>query len=242
MTEYYFRGCKYLAHNPEGTQKLFEYLKKHGVSLLECCSVDCVIPNEEDTVIFQCPTCGLILEESARKKKMISIYEYLLDKDDFPWPDYGGAELTVQDCWRMRKHPEYQKAIREVLKKMNIRSLEIEQNFEKTDFCGRTLYQVPSSRYERLAPHNLVEKGCFHPQSEEKQLELMKENSLRYPTHRVVCYCTGCLKGISDGGNEGIHVLDLILADTCGVNSFVEKDSDKSKQRKDSYDIFSKQS
>ena len=211
MTQYYYRGCKYLAHNPEGTERLFRYLKAHGVELSGCCSSDCLIPDEKDTIIYQCPTCGLILNESARKKEMLSIYEYLLRQGDFPWPDYDGRRLTVQDCWRMRENRAYMESIRQVLKRMNITVLEIEQNFEKTDFCGRTLYQIPSPRYEKLAPKALVEKAIFTPCSEEEQIMLMKENSLRYPTEEVACYCTGCLKGINDGGNKGVHVLDLVL-------------------------------
>ncbi len=213
MTVYFFPGCKYRAHDPEKTEKLSEYLsKKHGVVTTGCCSIDHVLPGSEDTVLYQCPTCGLILAESSKHAKLMSVYEFLLEDEDYVWPDLSGKQMTIQDCWRTRNDRSYCEAVRKAAEKMNINAKEIENHFEKTDFCGATLYRVPSPRYETLAPESLVKNGNFHPCSEEEQKEKMIEHGKQYETDEVICYCTGCMEGVQMGGHEPVHLLDLILS------------------------------
>lgn len=36
--------------------------------------------------------------------KLRSIYRLLLDDEGFAWPDHGGREVTLQDCWRVRRY------------------------------------------------------------------------------------------------------------------------------------------
>lgn len=209
--KYYYPGCKYKAHNPEVMDKLYKILEDDNIVILGCCSKDFDKTTPEDEIIYQCPTCGLILSESAKYKKLTSLYECFDQRDDIELPKYESEEYTIQDCWRTRENKEYTLAIRNLLNKMHINYQEIEQRLDKTDYCGATLYQEPSKRYEYLAPKSLVEKGIFNPLPIEKQNELMVENAKRYKTDKVICYCTGCLKGIELGGKKGIHILDLIL-------------------------------
>ncbi len=213
MTVYYFPGCKYKAHNPEASGKLAAYLDRHhGIVTTGCCSIDHVLPGSEDTVLYQCPTCGLILAESSSHSELKSVYEYLLEDEDFVWPDHSGKVMTVQDCWRTRNDRAYCEAVRRAAEKMNITVKEIENNFEKTDICGPTLFRAPSPRYETLAPESLVKNGNFHPCSEEEQKEKMIEHGKQYETEEVICYCTGCMEGVRMGNHEPVHLLDLILA------------------------------
>lgn len=212
MSIYFFPGCKYSAHNPEGIQKLSSYLSQQfGVVSAGCCSVDHAKPEPEDLVLYQCPTCGLILSESGRCPSLQSIYEFLLTDSDFPWPDYQGRSMTIQDCWRVRENSGYLDAIRQVIWRMNICGVELERNRERANFCGVTLYQEPSERYERLAYQSLVVHGAFHPCSREEQLANMRAHGRQYTTDEVICVCTGCMEGVRLGGHRPVHLLDLVL-------------------------------
>lgn len=211
MSSWYFPGCKYTSHNPEGAEKLKEYLsRRFGIVSLGCCSVDHVRPRDGDTVVYQCPTCGLILSESARYGALRSVYEILDADEQFPWPDHSGWAVTLQDCWRVRENPGYLDAVRSVLARMNVRPLELSERREKADFCGATLYRVPSPRYETLAPISLVKKACFSPADPDEQQRRMTEHGKRYQSQDVLCYCTGCLEGIAMGGHHPVHLLDVI--------------------------------
>lgn len=214
---YYFPGCKYTAHSPKASKRLQEYLwEKHGVKTLGCCSLDHSKPTPGDEALFVCPTCAAILEESAQPGvKVTSIYEYLLRDDSFPWPDFHGERLTIQDCWRTFDHRAMQEAIRTILGRMNIDAVELPNRFEKADFCGATRFQVPSARYETLCPKRLVENGNFHPLPVEEQQRLMEENGKQYETDKVICYCTGCMTGVEMGGHTPLHLMDLIMRGLC---------------------------
>lgn len=214
---YYFPGCKYTAHSPAQSKALQEYLaRRHGVETVGCCSLDHKVPQPGDRALFVCPTCAAILEESALPGvEVTSIYEYLLEDPSFPWPDYGGERLTIQDCWRTFDHRAMQEAIRAILSRMNIDAVELPNSFERADFCGATRFQVPSPRYEKLCPRRLVEHGDFRPLPPEEQRRLMEENGKNYTTHRVICYCTGCMTGVEMGGHTPLHLMDLIMEGLC---------------------------
>lgn len=213
MVTYFFPGCKYSRHNPEGSLKLKRYCEnRFGFEIADCCSVDYIKPTAQDRIIFQCPTCGLILAESAQYQSICSIYEFLLPDETFPWPDYKGAAMTIQDCWRTRNNTKFLEAVREVLRKMNMYGKELDHNYGRADFCGATLYRVPSARYETLAHQSLVEQGNFHPCPEEEQKKKMLEYGKQYKTKDVVCVCTGCMEGVEMSGHRAVHLLDLAVA------------------------------
>lgn len=137
---------------------------------------------------------------SASRAQTVSVYECLAEDEQFPWPDYGGVRMTIQDCWRTRDRLAMQRAIRRILKRMNAVGVELPQSFEKADFCGATCFQVPSPQYEKLCPKRLVEWGDLYPASPEKRQRRMEENGKRYETETVICSCTGCVTGVEMGG------------------------------------------
>lgn len=89
-----------------------------------------------DTVYSLCHNCSAIIEEYKTGVEIKSLWELILSDNDFPYPDYSGADITVQDCWRTRERTAEQDAVRELLKKMNFTVRELEMNREKTQFCG----------------------------------------------------------------------------------------------------------
>ena len=220
----YFPGCKYTAHSPEKSKQLSEYLeKKMGIGTTGCCSIHYKDLTEEDTAIYICPTCRAILQESAPQAKLMSVYELLMEDGDFPWPDYKGTKITVQDCWRIYDERPMQDAVREVLKRMNFSVFEIEDSFEKADFCGISLLRPYSERYEYLARKRFIEdagnKFVSYPPEEQKRI--MEQHCAQYKTEFVTCYCTGCLEGLELGEAKGIHLMDLIMEPDAAIEKLL---------------------
>ena len=213
MTSFFFPGCKNSAKNPVGMAALKEYLgERFGVVSCGCCSVDHVLPQAGDTALYQCPTCGLILAESSHAGSVRSVYELLLEDDRFPWPDLDGEEMTVQDCWRSRKNRGFLDAVRACLKKMNVRAVELENNYERADFCGPALYRGPNERYPRLAPKSLVDEWTYPKLSEEEQRAKVLEHARCWTTEKILVTCCGCAQGVEMAGRTPVHLLDLVMS------------------------------
>ena len=208
---YYYPGCKYKRLSPLNNQKITEYLlNRFKAEILGCCSKDHNFPTKKDTIVYQCPTCGLILSESSKYDKLLSVYELIDSDESFIFKDYNKITYTIQDCIRTKDNEGYFKAVRSLLRKMNINYLEIENNGEKADYCGPTLYRTPSPRYEYLAPKTLYNNKMYVLKDEDTQKELMLKHGAQYKTDEVICYCTGCLEGIKMSNHKAMHLLDLI--------------------------------
>ncbi len=180
-----------------------------------CCRVSQDLFHQGDRVLTNCTSCAIITDEVSPQAEELSIYEYLLEDEDFVWPDYHGEKITVQDCYRSTHKPEMQKAIRECLKKMNMVPVEIEENYEKTKFDGIFRYQKISDSNLSLAPKYFgrLKDEYIEILPEDRQKEEMEKWVRQYKTGRVVVYCNSCLKGVLLGGANGIHILDLIARD-----------------------------
>jgi hypothetical protein len=199
MTTFYLPGCKFTKLDPQASKALIRFCKEQlDAIILGCCSKEFATPKANDTVIYVCPTCALIMQESSPSVKLKSIYEVVLEYDCLPplsWVDLKKEKITVQDCWRSRNHPNLQASVREILKKMNASIVELENNFEHSDYCGSSLLQEPSPRYKTFAP-NLFKDPIFKPCSFEEQEKILSKHAEQYSTVFVGCYCTGCFEGI----------------------------------------------
>lgn len=199
MTTFYLPGCKFTKLDPQASKALIRFCKEQlDAIILGCCLKEFAMPKANDTVIYVCPTCALIMQESSPSVKLKSIYEVVLEYDCLPplsWVDLKKEKITVQDCWRSRNHPNLQASVREILKKMNASIVELENNFEHSDYCGSSLLQEPSPRYKTFAP-NLFKDPIFKPCSFEEQEKILSKHAEQYSTVFVGCYCTGCFEGI----------------------------------------------
>lgn len=241
MSLFYLPGCKFTKYDPKASNKLVSFCKSYlDTQVLGCCSKDFNMPKPDDTVLYVCPTCALIMKESNPGVTLKSIYEAILEYDEtlcssdnpyntqnktcIQWVDLQKKEITVQDCWRSRKDPALQLAIRKILSKMNATIVELDNNFMKADFCGLSLLKEPSPRYEWLAP-KLFQDPIYKPHSPEEQIQLLSNHAQQYTTSAIGCYCTGCIEGIeqinatfsSDKTNvtaakrfEPIHIASLL--------------------------------
>lgn len=160
-----------------------------------------------------CNNCAAILGESSQAGEIKFVWEIIDQDPDFVFPDYHGAQMTIQDCWLAVEKRHVQENIRSLLRKMNIQYVELEENFDKTRFCGTNLLTPCSEGNAKLAQQRYVETGAgmFTPCSPEQQREKMREHCSQITTDQVICYCTACLAGINMGGKQGIHLLDLVF-------------------------------
>lgn len=239
MTEYYVASCVFTSQFPELSQKIQGYVRKRfGFPVVRCCVPkyklqeftdkmpkgalreawqelpDSAEFRTGDKVYSLCHNCSNIIEEMHPDVEVYSLWE-LIDRDSsFCFPDFENLTVTVQDCWRSRSRTAEQEAVRSLLKKMNIRFLETQENHGETKFCGASLYRPQPPRNPKLAPCHYGETaaaGIFIPHTPEEQQELMLSYCRRFTTETVVCYCHYCLEGLLLGGVNGIHLAELLF-------------------------------
>jgi len=167
-----------------------------------------------DTVYSLCHNCSNIIEEMHPDVNVKSLWECIAEDKNFLFPDYSGMKVTIQDCWRARERRGEQDAVREILRKMNIVSVETEQNHENTRYCGSSLFRPQPVRNPKVAPrhYGMEAEGLFIPHTEEEQVKLMKEYCNTFETETVICYCHYCLEGLIQGGKDGRHIAQLLFS------------------------------
>lgn len=209
----YFPSCNFTKASPDTSKRVRRYLEEvHGIRTIGCCRPGHKKLSEEETALTICQSCSTIIRENTGRED-VSIFQFL-DKDpNFPWPDYHGEEITLQDCWRAEGKHELHEAVRGVLRKMNMKVVELEENRDQSQFCGVFRYNPMREDNIRLAPRYFVDQmeGKLELHTPEEQQALMEENGKRYHTERVAVYCNSCLRGLLAGGVNGVHVMDLIF-------------------------------
>lgn len=214
MATIYFPSCKFTAYSPKSSKKIQDYLsEKFNFQIGSCCRPGHKKLKKEDEVIYICNTCAAFCKEDSAAEKITSVWELLADDEQFLFPDYSRQKITIQDCWRTYDNISHQKAVRKILQKMNIDIVELKENYDKTRFCGMTLYQPLPKENGEFAPVRFIENASefFHPHPEEEQIALMKKHCETIETDEVICYCPGCISGINHGGKKGVHLLDLMF-------------------------------
>lgn len=233
----YVASCVFTQNYPELSIQIQKYLEKRfNMQIIRCCVPNYKIKEFEDsmpdwmrqqwknlpsyqefsnenTMVYVCHNCSAIFQETQPQIKLLSLWELILDDADFPFPDYHHEEMTIQDCWRSYDNRCEQEAVRSLLMKMNIDTVELEENYEKTQFCGISLYQPSPKRNLILAPERFVKnaEGKFFPHSDEEKLKLMHTYCRKIKTERVVAYCHYCVKGLKLGGKDAKHIAELLF-------------------------------
>ncbi len=205
MPDLYFPSCNFTKDSPEAARRIRAYLEP-AYRTAGCCRTDALSYPEGSAAVYFCQACRETLEQRAPGKYRLQNLFVILDRDPaFPWPDYAGLTVTVQDCWRDRDHPEIFDAVRSCLEKMHVRVLEMPRNRERSPFCG-TLHYEPSTPEGQA----LLAGGVPITQlPEEQQVRLMQEHLATYPCSLAVTCCNRCKKGILQGGGQAVHLLEL---------------------------------
>ncbi len=235
--EFYIAGCVFTTKHPALSTAIRHYVQgRFRIHTVRCC-----VPNYKlkefaeklppeyredwqalpdsgdfapgDTVYSLCHNCSAILEETKPAVKVKSLWELILSDEAFPYPDYHGLPVTVQDCWRAKDRAEEQAAVRQLLKRMNLKVSERSDAFAETDFCGISLYRPAPPRNLKLAPKRFVENaaGKFLPHTSEEQLDLMQKHCAQFKTEHVVAYCHYCEEGLLAGKKNAAHLAALLF-------------------------------
>lgn len=233
----YIASCVFTRHYPELSVRIQQYLKnRFSLDIVRCCALSYKVKEYEelmpepahnlwrdtlhsrlfqagDTIVSICHNCTAIIEEQQPEVDLTSIWELILQDENFPYPNYHGEIMTLQDCWRTRGHHKEQQAVRELLKRMNIDYIELEDNQDNTDFCGVSLFRPAPRRNLIKAPKRFVQnaKGMFEPHTAEEQKALMQDYCKRFATDEIITYCHYCSEGIILGGKTEEHLASLLF-------------------------------
>jgi Fe-S oxidoreductase len=201
VTRIFAPGCALVLHKPHLADRLLEILREHVgpmERLLTCCHhVPPLAPGTE--VINVCPGCDKRYRENYRDASTISLWEVLAENRFFPWPDYGGREMTVIDACPTRDSPRVHRAVRTLLDRMNVAVVEPRLTGTKSTCCG-------DSFWGRIPTAEVVAQ--------------MEKKAASMPAADVVVYCVSCSKAMFVGGRRPRYLIDLLfgeetLAQTC---------------------------
>lgn len=238
MADYYIASCVFTKRFPALSAAIQDYIHdRFGMETVRCCTPkykltefesampegilrerwkalpDTAAFSKGDNVYSLCHNCNNILEETHPEINVHSLWE-LVDRDDeLRLPDLSGTESFVQDCWRAKDRAGEMAAVRNLVRKMGIRVLEMDPALNGSPFCGNSLYRPQPPRNPKLAPKHYAEgtSGLFIPHSEEEQEAIMRKHCEQFGNSRVICYCHYCLEGLLCGGADGVHIAQLIF-------------------------------
>lgn len=191
MRRLFAPGCALMLYKPDLADRLYEQLKKNaGVKGLvtTCCRHDPGFRRPTEIVNI-CPGCDRRFRTLYQNTSTVSLWELLEDSDWFPFPDYHGETMTILDACPARDQDRIHRAVRGVLRKMNIVVVEPEKTRMQSVCCGDSFYGTVST---------------------DKVIEQMKKRTADMPRGNVVVYCVSCIKPIAIGGKTPRYLVDLL--------------------------------
>ena len=218
MTRYFLPGCHNRASYPHAMERLESYLLERGHvdRVAGCCRpgrpAHEPIPPGSDVVCL-CNTCHAVAAEGMGCRSVEDAFALIADDPAFPYPDYRGERIAVQDCWRARGNRRLHDAVRRLLANMNMEPVELPDARDASVFCGiSTLEELPAD-IRALAPGKFADPGdgLFTRHEPAEMRRLMRDRAARIPTPRVVTYCFSCDQGLTLGGADSASLLNLLF-------------------------------
>lgn len=216
----YFPSCNCTRQLPEVSTRIKAWLSGQGVEVTGCCRVSHDKLAVDAVPITICETCHIIISENHPELSPLSLWEFLDSAPDFPFPDYHSERITLQDCYRAKSRATEKRALRSLLRKMNVDVVELPGLEEELNFDGEWLWKPVSPANLRLAPARFAEIGRdVTLKSDTEREEALRSYCGRFETERVACCCNACLSGLEIGlGREGraVHMAQLLFPETAG--------------------------
>ena len=212
----YYPSCNFTRLFPDAAAAVRRYLEaQEDVKIAGCCHETAGLPGPDDVVVTVCMSCMRILDEVRADVPQISLYEFLLTRKDFPWPDCRGEQMVIQDCFRARGKHGLHVAARECLRRCGVSIVEMPHNRDEETFDGSFLFHPPYSRNVKEAPAYF---GGYLPEyvtevPEEEWPERFRLHARSYPPLRVACYCNACAAAARQGGADAVHLARLLTVD-----------------------------
>ena len=198
MEYVYAPGCALVLYKPHLAEKLKLYIEEeYGAmeTLLTCCFKQQELKSGT-CVVTPCSTCDKRYRSLYKDCSTVYFLEILAQSDSFPFPDYGGMEMSIQDTCSGRTDEKYLNTIRTLLKRMNIRLVEAERSGKRGKCCGQVFYG-------KLAVEQVEEK--------------MRERAEEMPREDVVVYCASCIQSMRIGGKRPRFILDLLFGESTEI-------------------------
>jgi hypothetical protein len=187
-------GCALYLYKPHLIEKTHKFLNSHFGDielLLTCCRHTPQIP-PGTKVINICPGCDRRYRENYNPPSTTSLWELLLERDSFVFPNYKSQPMTIIDACPTRDQDRIHGAVRALADKMNISVVEPAKTKRKSTCCGDAFFgQLPT------------------PQVVCK----MKEKASEMPVEHIIVYCVSCSKSMFVGGKQPRYLLDLLFAE-----------------------------
>lgn len=190
----YAPGCALLCYKPHLAEKLGKVIAElYGdVDLQQVCCFDRPALDEGTHIITPCSTCIRQYEQNYPQCTTEFFLKTLRQSESFPFPDYGGIRMTIQDTCAARTQPEHLETVRRLLGRMNIELVEPEKTGARAKCCGQVFYgKLPN----------------------EKVAALMRSRADEMPVEDVVVYCASCIMSMTVGGKKPRYLLDLLFGE-----------------------------
>ena len=194
-------GCALLIYKPELADKIRHILARTHPGLsthTTCCHHEPQQP-EGTRIINVCAGCDRRYRELYPGISTLSLWELLAESADFPFPDYEQQRMSIVDACPTRDQERVHKAVRTLLKRMNIELIEPERTGTSGTCCGDSFYGV--------LPVDQVK-------------EQMKKRAGEMPADDVVTYCVSCIKAMHIGGKRPRYLADLLFNEETSPGTF----------------------
>lgn len=195
MQYIYAPGCALMSYKPHLAEKLKQEIQKiYGPveTLLNCCFNSPKLSEEATCIITPCVTCAASYRKLYPTHSVLFFLSKLAESDDFPFPDYGGIEMSIQDTCAARTQPEALSTIRRLLERMNIKLVEPAKSGTRAKCCGQVFYgKLEVTKVESL----------------------MKARADEMPCQEVVVYCASCIMSMAVGGKRPRYIIDLLFGE-----------------------------
>ena len=192
MKRMFAPGCALMLYKPDLVNKLHTILNENlgKMDLLNICCRNQPDLNPGVEVINICPGCDKRYRENYDDATTISLWEILAKTDFFKYPDYHGKEMTIIDACPTRSEIRVHKALRTLLKKMNITLIESAKTGINSTCCGDSFYDVIPTEKVKIQ---------------------MKKKASEMPVEDIVVYCVSCSKSVYIGGKKPQYMIDLLF-------------------------------
>ena len=209
--KFYVASCVFTEEYPALSKKICDYMREKSVPIIRCCVDKYKVAEFEErmpenyrdewraikhfekypagsVMISLCHNCAAIFEERHPEIMRESLWEYILADKSFKYTDLGGEAITIQDCWRQKENFAEQEAVREILRLMNVKIVELPENHERTKFCGYSLYQPQPPRNPKLAPKRFLygAQGLFREHTPEQKNCLWKSIAHKFGRKKLL--------------------------------------------------------
>jgi len=194
MDRIYAPGCALTIYKPHLADKMHKLLRENlgEMERLDTCCRNHPPLQDGVQVINTCPGCDSRYRNNYTTSTTKSVWEVISEGNWFPFLDYHGAKMSIHDACPTRDQVKVHKAIRILLKRMNIEVVEPERTGTTAICCGDSFY--PALPFDQIK-------------------EAMRRRAAEMPVENVVVYCVSCVKSMFIGGCRPRYMVDLLFGE-----------------------------